>query len=460
VVEWKKASKEEKARVMARCANNYPDALERVRPIIDAVKKEGDVALLRCASQFDGVSLTPERLRVSKKDFDEAYAQVGEKRAAIIRRQIVLSRKFAQAQAESFQMRWETQICEGVRAGVKWTPLDSVGLYVPGGSAPYPTVMQILAVPAKIAGVKRVVACVPAKNCCAEVLVAAKECGVDEVYRIGGPAAIAAMAFGTATIKRVLKIAGPGSMLVTAAKLAASSEGVAIDMPAGPSEVLIIAEEPDGSEGLADEGGLARLIAADMISANEHGKSSASVLVTPSRKLAEQTALELGRQVLERERKQDILDSLKAYSAIVLVDSLDEAISFANEYAPEHLQVITKQPREVEAKLTNAGTVFLGKWNCKAFGDYAIGLNHVLPTGQGAKAYSPVGVQTFLKATQFAEVDGQGVRSLSEIVEEISTAEGFDGHRICLRLRLKMLENSRGEFSENEQFRAGVCRQD
>jgi histidinol dehydrogenase len=237
------------------------------------------------------------------------------------------------------------------------------------------------------------------------------------------------MAFGTESIKPVLKIAGPGSPIVTAAKLIASTRGVAIDMPAGPSELLVIAED------CGDE--TPKFVAADLISANEHGKDSASVAVTTSKVLAGEIAGELEKQIQERDRKSDILASLDAYSAIVLVNSLEEVIAFANDYAPEHLEVFAEERRvdEIFAKLENAGSVFLGKWNCKTLGDYAIGVNHILPTGRAAKAFSAVGAWTFLKTLQFSRVSEKGLRELFPVVEEIATAERFDGHRNAVRLR-------------------------
>ncbi|HIH20866.1 TPA: histidinol dehydrogenase [Candidatus Micrarchaeota archaeon] len=438
-ITWAKATEAQRKRVLIRSGLDVSRAMDPAMKVFDSVRERGDDELLALSEKYDGVKLDRKNLRVSDRDFEDAYRDAGLERVSAIRRQIALSRKFALAQLKAAPLEWQAEIADGVIGGLKWTPLESVGLYIPGGNAPYPTVMQILGVPAKVAGVKRVVACVPPKNCTAEVLVAARESGVDEVYRVGGPGAIAAMALGTASIRPVLKIVGPGSPMVVAAKFIANNSGVAIDMPAGPSEVLIVAEEKGGGKELPS------LIAADMISANEHGKDSASVLVTDSRRLAAKVRAELELQVAASDRQKDVKESLRRYSAIVLVPSLKKAVDFANEYASEHLQLLVRNPRRVLRGIRNAGSVFIGKggpWNFKALGDYAIGVNHILPTARAARAYSPVGVHTFLKAVQFSEVSQRGFEILSPILETISTAELFNGHRNCGRLRMKIAKGS------------------
>lgn len=438
IMDWDTANPEEKQLVMQRSKLDVSKAFSAAQAAIQLVREKGNVALIELAGKYDGIQLTKDSLRVSEKEFSDAYQTAGEETVRLIRKQVGLSRKFAVAEKDFTKMEWETQLTPGVVAGVKWTPLDSVGLYVPGGNAPYPTVMQILAVPAKIAGVNRVIAFVPPKNCTAEVLVAARESGVDEVYRIGGAAAIAAMAFGTNTIKPVEKIVGPGSPIVVAAKAIASNFGIAIDMPAGPSELLII---DDSSLKIGETE--ATLIAADMISANEHGADSSSVFATCSKQTAIMVARALEQLIEENDRKEHIVESLSRYSAIVVMESPSQCLEFANDYAPEHLEIFSKTPREVLKNICNAGSVFIGKggcWNFKALGDYAIGVNHILPTAGGAKAYSPVGVWTYLKAVQFSEVGREGFLQLCDVLEGISTCERFYGHRLCGRLRRQAAE--------------------
>ena len=409
---------------------NVKDAVDR---IIREVKKNGDAALVRYAQKFDDAAFQKDQLRVRLRDIREAYENVNRNVLAAIKKQIKLAREFAEEQRSCIK-DWEKDTGKGIVYGEKWTAIDSVGLYIPGGKNPFPTVAQILAVPSTIAGCSRIVAAISPKGNQYETLVALAECGVTEIYRMSGAQAIAAMSYGTATIPPVELIAGPGSPWVTAAKILCQ-EKVAIDMPAGPSEAVLIA---DGSlcEGV-DLRKKAEYCAADILARAEHGPDSAAVLVTTSRELARLTQQEITKQFAELSRKDYIKTALGNYCGILIVDTLDEAIAFSNSYAPEHLEILTVTPREVLKRITNAGSVFLGMWNPVALGDYASGINHILPASGWAKRTSAVGVWTFMKRVQYSDVSKQGLRKLQPIVDTIADVEGLDGHRASVDRRLK-----------------------
>src|SRR3989344_1594349 len=423
-------SPQDRERLMRRSRVDIGEVRREVLPIIEAIRLGGDEAVLKYLERFDGVRLTRDQLVVSEADIDEAYEETDPMVLEAIRKQIELSNRFHEAQLAHTAMEWEVKVAPGVTLGQKRTPIEAVGLYVPGGTAPYPTVMQILAVPEKLAGVKRIVGVTPPRGKNYEVIVAAKEAGVDELYRVGGVAAIAALAYGTETIKPVDKIVGPGNKYVTAAKLSVFGD-VGIDMPAGPSEVLI----------LADEEANPAYCAADMLSAAEHDPNAAGVLVTWSKKLAEETQKEIARQLPSLSRQHIIKQSLSKYSAIILVQNKDEAIEFANEYAPEHLEIMTGDCESLVDEIRNAGSIFLGEFGSKALGDYATGANHVLPTGGGAKMFSPIGVETFMKTSEVQYVTEEGLRTLAEIMKPIVEVENLDAHWNSVAQRLEEKNN-------------------
>ncbi|MBI4091615.1 MAG: histidinol dehydrogenase [Candidatus Levybacteria bacterium] len=418
-------SPQDKKRIIRRSREDIGEAKKKILPIIADVCAYGDEAVLEYLEKFDGARLTREKLVVSQDDVDEAYEKTDPLFLEAVRQQIELSKRFHEAQLANINIQWEVETIPGVRLGQKKTPIDSVGLYVPGGTASYPTVMQILAVPAKLAGVKRIVGVTPPRGKNYEVIVAAKEAGVDELYRIGGVAAIAALAYGTETIKPVDKIVGPGSAHVTAAKLSVFGD-VGIDMPAGPSEVVI----------LADEEANPVFCAADILSAAEHAPDAAGVLVTWSKKVAQETQKEIERQTQSLSRRNIISQSLSKYSAIILVSDEEEAVRFANEYAPEHLGIMTKDPENLAKGINNAGSIFLGDFTSKALGDYATGANHVLPTGGGARVFSSVGVETFMKSTEIQHVTREALEHLAQIMEPIVEVEGLDAHWNSVKQRL------------------------
>lgn len=425
IYEFGKMSLQDKERFIRRSRQDIDETKREILPIIDDIRARGDEAVLGYLERFDKVKLTRE-LAVSQDDIEEAYAKTDPTVLEAIRKQVELSRRFHEAQLKNINTRWEVEIIPGVRLGQKKTSIESVGLYVPGGTAPYPTVMQILAVPAKIAGVRRIVGVTPPRGKNYEVIVAANEAGVDELYRIGGVAAIAALAYGTETIRPVDKIVGPGNKYVTAAKMLVFGD-VGIDMPAGPSEVVI----------LADEEANPTYCAADILSAAEHDPNAAGVLVTWSKKVAQETQREIAKQAQLLKRKDIVGESLSRYSAIILVVNEEEALRFANEYAPEHLEIITKNPDSLVDKINNAGSIFLGDLASKALGDYATGANHVLPTAGGAKAFSPIGVETFMKSSQIQYVTREGLDYLASIMKPIAQVEGLDAHWNSVEKRLQ-----------------------
>lgn len=416
----------QKETILKRSSADIGEIKQAVLPMISDIRARGDEAVLEYLEKFDKVKLIKEDLVVSQKEIAEAYDKTSPEVLAAIRRQIVLSKRFHQSQLANVNTRWEKEIAPGVILGQKKTPIESVGLYVPGGTAPYPTVMQILAVPAKIARVKRIVGVVSPTRKNYEVIVAAKEAGVDELYRVSGVAAIAALAYGTETIKPVDKIVGPGNKYVTAAKEEVSGD-VGIDMPAGPSEVLI----------LADTDANPAFCAADILSAAEHDPNAAGVLVTWSQDVAQKTQKEITRQTQLLGRQNIIKQALAGYSAIILVENEEKAVNFANKYAPEHLEIMTQKPEKLAKKINNAGSIFLGRWTSKALGDYATGANHVLPTARGARIFSPVGVETFMKTTQTQQVTEEGLKHLAVIMKPIVDVEGLEAHWNSVQQRLK-----------------------
>jgi histidinol dehydrogenase len=406
---------------------------EDVIKIIERVRKDGDQALVELTKELDDPSYSKSQLVVSEADYQRAYRVTPAQSVLRIKEQISLSKKFHAAQRE--QMRnWETEIAPGVIGGEKWTAIDRVGLYVPGGKNPFPTVQQILAVPALAAQCPSIASCVSPRGEINEVLIAAKEAGIKELYRVSGPQAIAAMAFGTESIAPVELIAGPGNPYVTAAKILCQ-EKIAIDMPAGPSEAIILADGSASPEMTLER--KAVFCAADILARAEHGPDSAGVLVTDSMRLAELTAVEVDKQRTTLSRAAYIDKALEMFSAILVTSNMEEAISFTNDYAPEHLEILTNNPRETMKSIRNAGSIFLGNFNPVATGDYAIGVNHVLPTGTWAKRTSAVGVWTFMKRVQFSEVTPAGLKSLQPIVQTISDIEGLDAHKRSVDVRFE-----------------------
>jgi histidinol dehydrogenase len=423
VVSSKEFKKEELDRFLDRGKADLSSIVSTIRTIIGDVKKDGDSALLRYTEKFDKVRLTPATLKVTSKEIKEAYSKLDKKQVAALQK---AADNIAAFHRKQLRAKWTMQIAEGVTLGQVTRPLASVGVYAPGGKAAYPSSVLMCAVPAKVAGVENVVVCSPPGNggdVDSALLVAADIAGVSEVYRVGGAQAIAAMAYGTGTVQKVDKIVGPGNVYVTAAKLEVNRD-VAIDTPAGPSEVLVI----------SDETANASYIAADLLAQAEHDPQAWAILLTTSEALASAVNVEVARQ-MKRLFRIDIIKSSLQKGLIVTVQDIDEAVELANMIAPEHLEIQTKAPNEVFSRIRNAGAVFLGGYSPVSFGDYSAGLNHVLPTAGYAKIYSGLSSLDFVKTMNFLDCSKEGYRNLKETAVTIAEMEGFDAHAKAASIR-------------------------
>lgn len=398
-----------------------------VAQVIAKVRSEGDAALFELTEKFDRVK--PASLRVSREEMDAAAARLSETMKQALEQAYNNISKFHKAQ-KAQPIKVETMpgvVCEQVTR-----PINKVGLYIPGGSAPLPSTVLMLGVPAQIAGCRKVVLCSP-PPIADEILYVAKLCNIDEVYNLGGGQAIAAMAYGTETVTKVDKIFGPGNAYVTEAKRQVSNDfrGAAIDMPAGPSEVLVIADET------AD----ANFIAADLLSQAEHGPDSQVVLVTPSPVLADQVTDAVQKQLKVLSRAS-IAEKALASSLIIIAESLTQAVSISNYYGPEHLIVQTRNPRELVPLLDNAGSIFLGDWSPESVGDYASGTNHVLPTYGYTRTYSSLGLADFSKRMTVQELTADGLQLLAPTVVTMAEAEGLDAHKRAVTIRVEKLQKA------------------
>ncbi|MCW4023729.1 MAG: histidinol dehydrogenase [Candidatus Bathyarchaeota archaeon] len=398
---------------------------DSVKEIISQVKQKGDEALLEFALKFDKAKLTSTRLKVSEAELEEAYK--------IISPQQVAALKFMKEKVENFQTQLfsktknQTQT-DGITVETSLQPIASVGCYVPGGQASYPSTLVMTAVPAKVAGVPRIVAVSPSDalgNVNPLVLVVADICKVDEVYKVGGAQAIAALAYGTETIAHVQKIVGPGSKYVTAAKVLVSQD-VAIDMPAGPSEVLVIADET------AD----ARLIAYDMISQAEHGGDSVAGLITTSEALVAKVQENLSELAVKAERSEKIIVSLEKFGFIITCKNLSEMIELTNKFAAEHLEVLVANPQEVAEKLV-AGLILLGPYSPVPLSDYGSGTNHVLPTGAFAQSFSGLSAFDYTRRVSIVEASQQGLEQVKENIKILTTAENLPNHYKAIEARFQ-----------------------
>ena len=408
---WNDLTEKEQAELLMRPAVLAgADIAKIVDAIVADVRARGDDALRDYAAKFDKTALTT--IRVSEKEIEEAECRLGDDLKEAMQLAVKNIEAFHRAQALK---PVEVQTMPGVTCRQVTHAIDSVGLYVPGGTAPLFSTVMMLAIPAKIAGCHQIILMSPPKIA-DEILYAAKLCGVTEIYQSGGAQAIAAMAFGTQSVPKVMKIFGPGNAFVTQAKRLVSecADGAAIDMPAGPSEVLVI----------ADAAANPAFVAADLLSQAEHGKDSQVVLVTPDQSLAEKVALEVDAQLMSR---------------IIVADDLDACVAISNRYAPEHLILETRNARELVNKVRNAGSVFLGDWSTESAGDYASGTNHVLPTYGYAKTYSSLGVADFERRMTIQEVTQEGLRALGPAIEKLAQAEKLDAHKRAASIRLEKL---------------------
>ncbi|OBT14034.1 histidinol dehydrogenase [Vibrio sp. UCD-FRSSP16_10] len=424
-VTWESLSAEQQSAVLQRPAvTDGANITAAVSAVLNQVKKEGDKALLDLTEKFDGVR--PENIRVSNDEIESASARLSDEMKAALNQAYSNISKFHQAQKPA-PLKVETQ--PGVVCELVTRPINTVGLYIPGGSAPLPSTVLMLGVPSQIAGCNKVVLCSP-PPIADEILYVAKLCNIDEVYNLGGGQAIGAMAYGTDTVAKVDKIFGPGNAYVTEAKRQVSNEfgGAAIDMPAGPSEVMVIADETADAD----------FVAADLLSQAEHGPDSQVVLVTPSVLIADKVTDAVQKQLAQLSRK-DIAQQALASSLIVISESLTQSVAISNYYGPEHLIVQTRNPRELLPLLDNAGSIFLGEWSPESVGDYASGTNHVLPTYGYTRTCSSLGLADFSKRMTVQELSADGLSALAPTVVTMAEAEGLDAHKRAVTIRVEKL---------------------
>ncbi|HAS6425381.1 TPA: histidinol dehydrogenase [Vibrio parahaemolyticus] len=428
-VVWQSLSEEQQDAILERPAiAEGANITAAVADVIAKVRTQGDAALLELTEKFDRVK--PESIRVPSKEINAASERLSAEMKQALEQAYSNIAKFHKAQKPQ-PIKVETQ--PGVMCEQVTRPIQKVGLYIPGGSAPLPSTVLMLGVPAKIAGCRKVVLCSP-PPIADEILYVAKLCGIDEVYNVGGGQAVAAMAYGTKSVSKVDKIFGPGNAYVTEAKRQVSNDfrGAAIDMPAGPSEVLVIADETAEPD----------FIAADLLSQAEHGPDSQVVLVTPSPIIADQVTDAVQRQ-LKALSRADIAQKALASSLIIISESITQAVSISNYYGPEHLIVQTKNPRELLPLLDNAGSIFLGDWSPESAGDYASGTNHVLPTYGYTRTYSSLGLADFSKRMTVQELSAEGLQNLAPTVVTMAEAEGLDAHKRAVTIRVEKLTKNR-----------------
>ncbi len=426
IYNWSTLSTDEQADILRRPAlANDSQTKEQAARIIATVRRDGDAALFEFTKQFESLNL--QELRVTEQEFNDAETCMSPQAKAAIDTAISNVSRFHELQMPA---EIDLAVCHGVRCERRNQAIDAVGLYVPAGSAPLPSAAIMLAVPAAIAACPVRILCTPADengNVNAATLFAARRSGISDVFKIGGAQAIAAMAYGTESVPKVDKVFGPGNAWVTAAKtlVAGDPAGAAIDMPAGPSEVLVI----------ADAAAEPAFVAADLLSQAEHGEDSQVMLVTTSRSLADKAIRAIEVQLLSLAR-QDIARAALQQSRVILADDITTAIDISNRYAPEHLILQLENPRTILDQVRNAGSVFLGRWSPESVGDYCSGTNHVLPTYGTAKSYSGLGVEQFMRQMTVQELTEDGLRLLAPTVIELATLEGLDAHAQAVRIRL------------------------
>ena len=403
-------------RLAARAVAIDAELLKVVASIVDDVRVRGDRALIDYAARFDGVDLQVSELRIGEEQLRTFAERADERVIEALREAVRNVRVFHERQVEK---SWTMEPVDGVQLGQRITPLERVGLYVPGGTAAYPSSVVMNVVPAQVAGVERIVIATPPRTLLENPAVAAAllELNVNEVYAVGGAQAIAALAFGTETIPRVDKITGPGNKYVAAAKKLVFGV-VGIDSIAGPTEVVII----------ADDTARADFIAADLLAQAEHGEDASAILITTSERLATEVVQEVARQAESLPRREIVASSLKDYGAVIVVDTLSEACSIVNELAPEHVEIVTSDDEAIGAGIRHAGAIFFGAYTPEAVGDYIAGPNHVLPTGKTARFSSALGVYDFVKRTSLLRYSQKALASVAESVAVLAESEGLEGH--------------------------------
>ena len=411
--------------LLKRSPNNYTEYESSVNEIINNVRENRDKAIFDYTKKFDKADIDASNIRVTKEEIQEAYDKVDEKLLAVIRKSLVNIKKYHEKQ---LQNSWFTSE-DGIILGQKVTALEKAGVYVPGGKAVYPSSVLMNVLPAKVAGVDKIVMCTPPGadgKVYPSTLVAANEAGVDEIYKVGGAQAIAAMAFGTESVPKVDKIVGPGNIFVALAKKAVFGY-VSIDSIAGPSEILV----------LADETANPRYVAADLLSQAEHDEMASAILITTSKELAEKVSDEVEGFVKVLSRKEIIQKSLDNYGYILVADHMDDAIDAVNEIASEHMEIVTKDPFTVMTRIRNAGAIFIGEYSSEPLGDYFAGPNHVLPTNGTAKFFSALSVDDFIKKSSIISYSREALEKVHTDIEQFAQCEQLTAHANSIKVRFE-----------------------
>ena len=412
--------------LLKRSPNNYGQYEQGVQEILAHVKEEKDQAVFAYTKKFDHADITADNIKVTEEEIEEAYKEVDPKLVEIIRKALLNIRTYHEKQR---QYSWFDSKPDGTILGQKVTALDRVGVYVPGGKAAYPSSVLMNIVPAKTAGVREIIMVTPPGKdgkVTPTTLVAAKEAGVDVIYKVGGAQAIAAMAYGTASVPKVDKIVGPGNIYVALAKKAVFGY-VSIDSVAGPSEIMVIADETANP----------RFVAADLLSQAEHDEMASAILVTTSEELAKKVSAQIDEFLKELSRSEIISKSLENYGYILVADSIDEAIEVANDIASEHLEIVTKDPFNIMTKIKNAGAIFLGEYSSEPLGDYFAGPNHVLPTNGTAKFFSPLSVDDFIKKSSIISYSREALELIHNDIETFAKAEHLTAHANSIHVRFE-----------------------
>lgn len=411
--------------LLKRSPTSYGEYEEKVRAIIEDVRTNRDKAVFGYTQKFDGVEMNAERVLVTDEEIKEAYELVDKSLLEVIRKAYKNIKKYHEKQVQNSWFTTE----DGIILGQKVTALQTAGVYVPGGKAVYPSSVLMNVLPAKVAGVERIIMCTPPGKdgkVYPSTLVAAKEAGVDEIYKVGGAQAIAAMAFGTESIPKVDKIVGPGNIYVALAKKAVFGF-VSIDSIAGPSEILV----------LADETANPRFVAADLLSQAEHDELASAILITTSEEIANQVSAEVAEFVAKLSRKEIMQKSLDNYGYILVADNMEDAIDAVNAIASEHMEIVTKEPFHVMTKIRNAGAIFIGEYSSEPLGDYFAGPNHVLPTNGTAKFFSPLSVDDFIKKSSIISYSREALEKVHKDIEQFAECEQLTAHANSVRVRFE-----------------------
>ena len=422
----KESTKDILENLLKRSPNNYGKFEAAVADILANVKEKGDEALFSYTKEFDKVEVTPETIRVTEAEIEEAYKAVDASLLEVIRKALVNIRSYHEKQRQN---SWFTSTENGTMLGQKVTPLNRVGVYVPGGKAVYPSSVLMNIVPAKVAGVSHIVMTTPPGKdgkVNPSTLVAAKEAGADEIYKVGGAQAIGALAYGTASIPKVDKIVGPGNIFVALAKKAVYGH-VSIDSIAGPSEILV----------LADETANAHYVAADLLSQAEHDEMASAILITTSTELAQNVEKEIEGYLKVLSRKEIIEKSLENFGYILIAEDMNEAIEAANEIASEHMEIVTKNAFEVMMKVRNAGAIFIGEYSSEPLGDYFAGPNHVLPTNGTAKFFSALSVDDFIKKSSIVYYSKSALQEIHKDIIQFASSEQLTAHANSIAVRFE-----------------------